>query len=101
VVVTFHSLEDRIVKRYFQVASGQEGQGSRHAPARQQAEPRYRRPARAVQAGAAELAANPRARSARLRAGTRTDTPAQPVDPARLGLPQLPGLAELIAGGRR
>jgi 16S rRNA (cytosine1402-N4)-methyltransferase len=100
-VVTFHSLEDRIVKRYLQAASGQEGQGSRHAPARPVPPPRYRRPARAVQAGAAETARNPRARSARLRSAVRTEAPARPVDPARLGLPRLPGLDELMAGGRR
>ena len=81
VIVTFHSLEDRIVKRYFQIASGQEGQGSRHGPARQRAAPRYRRPARAVKAGEAEIALNPRARSARLRAAMRTDAP-----PGRLPL---------------
>jgi len=100
-VVTFHSLEDRIVKRYLQSASGQEGQGSRHAPARQAPPPRYRRPARPVQAGAAETARNPRARSARLRAAVRTEAPARSVDPARLGLPRLPSLEELAAGGRR
>jgi len=105
VVVTFHSLEDRIVKRYFRIASGQEGQGSRHGPARQSAPPRYRRPARAVEAGEAEIARNPRARSARLRAAVRSDAPPVRLDPARLGLPPAPVAAELMAdpmaGGRR
>jgi len=99
-VVTFHSLEDRIVKRYLQSASGQEGQGSRHGPARQAPPARYRHPARPVPAGAAEVVRNPRARSARLRAAARTEAPARPVDPARLGLPRLPPLAELTMRGR-
>ena len=101
VVVTFHSLEDRIVKRYFQAASGHEGQGSRHGPARQGPPPRFQRPARAVQAGEAEIALNPRARSARLRAAVRLDTPAVRVDSARLGLPPAPAIADLMAGRRR
>ena len=101
VIVTFHSLEDRIVKRYFRIASGQEGQGSRHLPARQAPPPRYRRPDRPVRAGAAEIALNPRARSARLRAALRTDAPPLPVDPARLGLPPAPVVAELMIGERR
>jgi len=96
VVVTFHSLEDRIVKRYLQIASGQERQGSRHGPAREPLPARYRRPARTVAAGAAELARNPRSRSARLRAAIRTDAPALPVDLARLGLPPAPVASGLL-----
>ncbi|HSF94813.1 MAG TPA: 16S rRNA (cytosine(1402)-N(4))-methyltransferase, partial [Thermohalobaculum sp.] len=96
-----HSLEDRIVKRYFQVAGGQEGQGSRHAPARQPPPPRYARPPRAVEAGAAELARNPRARSARLRWAVRSSAPAVAPDPARLGLPPAPSAARIAAGGPR
>ena len=99
--MTFHSLEDRIVKRYFQFASGQEGQGSRHGPARQGPPPRYQRPARAIEAGKAEIALNPRARSARLRTAVRTNMPPVRVDPVRLGLPQAPAVAELITAGRR
>ncbi|MFQ5566227.1 MAG: 16S rRNA (cytosine(1402)-N(4))-methyltransferase RsmH [Paracoccaceae bacterium] len=101
VVVTFHSLEDRIVKRYFRIASGQEGQGSRHGPALRGAAPRYRRPARPVKAGTAEIARNPRARSARLRAAVRTDAPPVRIDPVRLGLPPAPVAADLVTGGRR
>lgn len=100
-VVTFHSLEDRIAKRYFRIASGREGQGSRHAPMpAPPPAPRYR-DVREATPGAAELAANPRARSARLRAGWRTEAPAAAIDPARLGLPEVPPAAELVAGGRR
>jgi 16S rRNA (cytosine1402-N4)-methyltransferase len=92
VVVTFHSLEDRIAKRFFAERAKPRPQASRHLP--EQAEgpaPSFtlltRKP---VEPGAAELRANPRARSARLRAGTRTDAPAHPFDPAALGLPSLP-----------
>ncbi|WP_245779044.1 16S rRNA (cytosine(1402)-N(4))-methyltransferase RsmH [Albimonas pacifica] len=90
-VVTFHSLEDRVVKRWFAARSGGAGGGgSRHAPVEETAAPRFdllsRRP---VEAGEAELARNPRARSARLRAGRRTDAPAAPMDPHGLGLPGL------------
>jgi len=101
VVVTFHSLEDRIVKRYMQIASGQEGQGSRHAPARITAPARYERPARAVEAGKEEIGRNPRARSARLRAAVRTNAKAMPIDPVRVGLPPAPVVADLFPGGVR
>jgi 16S rRNA (cytosine1402-N4)-methyltransferase len=100
-VVTFHSLEDRIVKRYLQIASGQEGQGSRHAPARTPQPARYQRPARAIEAGDDEISRNPRARSARLRSAVRTCVGALPVDPRRLGLPPAPVVADLFAEGAR
>lgn len=88
-VVTFHSLEDRIVKRFFQVRSGAEGQGSRYAPARETAAPAFTmKTRRAIAADAAETERNPRARSAKLRVGIRTATPAMPLDRAALGLPE-------------
>lgn len=90
-VVTFHSLEDRVVKRFFQLRSGSEGQGSRHAPARATQEPAFTLlTRRAVVPDAAELAANPRARSAKLRIGRRTAAPAGRAGAAELGLPGLP-----------
>jgi 16S rRNA (cytosine1402-N4)-methyltransferase len=89
-VVTFHSLEDRIVKRYLQLAAGRGAGGSRHEPERIAPEPRYERPAKPRVAGEAETAANPRARSARLRAAVRTAAPARAPDPQALGLPQIP-----------
>ncbi|MCV2871432.1 16S rRNA (cytosine(1402)-N(4))-methyltransferase RsmH [Defluviimonas sp. WL0050] len=88
-VVTFHSLEDRIVKRFFQLRSGGEGQGSRYAPARKQVEPAFSLKTRkAVGPDDEELAQNPRARSAKLRVGIRTEAPAGSVDRAALGLPK-------------
>lgn len=73
VVVTFHSLEDRLVKRFFRERSGSTPAGSRHRPAvGPRAEPSFETPAKAVRPGEAELVRNPRARSATLRAARRT-----------------------------
>ncbi|MDS9467216.1 16S rRNA (cytosine(1402)-N(4))-methyltransferase RsmH [Paracoccus sp. MBLB3053] len=89
-VVSFHSLEDRIVKRFMQSRSNSAGGGSRHAPEVSQSEPAFRLPfRRAIGPDDAELAINPRSRSALLRVGIRTDSPAGQVDPRVLGLPQL------------
>ncbi|MBN8290518.1 16S rRNA (cytosine(1402)-N(4))-methyltransferase RsmH [Rhodobacter sp. NTK016B] len=89
-VVSFHSLEDRIVKRFFQQRSGRAGQGSRHAPMTEQEAPRFETVTRkAIAADEAECAANPRSRSALLRIGRRTDAPAGPVERSALGLPRL------------
>ena len=73
-VVSFHSLEDRIVKRFLRERSGAEGAGSRHRPqADAAASPSFEAVARPVRASEAELARNPRARSATLRTARRTD----------------------------
>ncbi|MGE0008480.1 MAG: 16S rRNA (cytosine(1402)-N(4))-methyltransferase RsmH [Parvibaculaceae bacterium] len=92
-VVTFHSLEDRIVKRFFAERSGKPSSSSRHMPGRETA-----RAARFTpvfkghrQPGAAEMARNPRARSAKLRAGERTEAQALPLDLADIAVPQLEG----------
>ena len=76
-VVTFHSLEDRIVKRFLKERSGNLPAGSRHRPqiARGPA-PTFEKVARPVAPSERELARNPRARSARLRTAVRTDAPA-------------------------
>lgn len=88
-VVSFHSLEDRIVKRFFQLRSGGEGQGSRYAPARKEVAPAFTQKTRkAIGPDDEELAENPRARSAKLRVGIRTEMQAGPVDRAALGLPK-------------
>jgi 16S rRNA (cytosine1402-N4)-methyltransferase len=87
-VVTFHSLEDRIVKRFFQLASGAEANANRYAPAKTIDAARFDLVTRrAVGPDDDELAANPRARSARLRIGRRTAAPALALSPADLGLP--------------
>jgi 16S rRNA (cytosine1402-N4)-methyltransferase len=89
-VVTFHSLEDRIVKRFFQIASGAESNANRYAPARVEDAARFEMiTKKAVAPDDEELAQNPRARSAKLRVARRTDCPARPIDPAALGLPQI------------
>lgn len=89
-VVTFHSVEDRIVKRYLAARSGRAGGGSRHAPEVAQAAPAFEAITRkAIEADAAERARNPRSRSARLRVARRTDAPAGVVDRAGLGLPNV------------
>ncbi|UXU75261.1 MULTISPECIES: 16S rRNA (cytosine(1402)-N(4))-methyltransferase RsmH [unclassified Paracoccus (in: a-proteobacteria)] len=89
-VVSFHSLEDRIVKRFMQARSNSAGGGSRHAPESQRDEAAFHLPfRRAIGPDEAELAANPRARSALLRVGIRTQAPAGRVAPGLLGLPML------------
>jgi len=75
-VVTFHSLEDRLVKNFLRTRSGNDPAGSRHLPA--QATPRpatFERVAKPVRASEAEIARNPRARSATLRSALRTNAP--------------------------
>ena len=90
-VVTFHSLEDRVVKRFLAERSSAGGGGSRHAPAAHAQEPGFDlTPKKAIGPDDLELAQNPRARSARLRVATRTTAPAAPVDRGKLGLPMLP-----------
>ena len=90
-VVTFHSIEDRIVKRFLQDRASQGGGGSRHAPEAAARTPAFTlTPKRAIAPDAAEIDANPRARSAKLRVARRTDAPAGQADPAALGLPHLP-----------
>ena len=75
-MVSFHSLEDRIVKRYLRDASAQGG-GSRHLPQLDLAPPVYTAVSKAIRAGEAELNDNPRARSATLRHAVRTAAPAR------------------------
>lgn len=77
VVVTFHSLEDRIVKTFFRRRSGATPSGSRHLPlAIDAALPTFEAVAKPVRPTDAEVARNPRARSATLRSGRRTAHPA-------------------------
>ncbi len=91
-VVTFHSIEDRMVKRFMQLRAGQGGRANRYAPATEENAPRFEIVNRkAIGPDADELDDNPRARSARLRVARRTDAPAGPVDRKALGMPQLRG----------
>ncbi|SMQ70019.1 16S rRNA (cytosine1402-N4)-methyltransferase [Devosia lucknowensis] len=91
-VVSFHSLEDRIVKRFFDPDKGGPAL-SRHLP-QTAAEPlRWRKAGKAIKSGAAELARNPRARSAVLRSGIRTAEDARMTDYSGLGVPQIRGAA--------
>ena len=99
VVVAFHSLEDRIVKRFFQERSKTHSGGSRYMPEQDLAAPSFEM---AVKGGVGpdeeELARNPRSRSAKMRAGIRTDAAPHPLDAKGLGLPRM--LAESRSGGR-
>jgi 16S rRNA (cytosine1402-N4)-methyltransferase len=95
VVVSFHSLEDRIVKNFF-ADRGKVSAGSRHLPEVAQSATSFeiltKRP---VTPGEAEIAANPRARSAKLRAAARTAAPAHGAEK----LPDWPRLADILRGG--
>jgi 16S rRNA (cytosine1402-N4)-methyltransferase len=95
VVVSFHSLEDRIVKN-FMAERGKAGGGSRHLPEIALAPPSFailtKRP---VAPDDAEISANPRARSAKLRAAERTEAPAH----AAASLPEWPVLHDVMRGG--
>ncbi|MFN6934432.1 MAG: 16S rRNA (cytosine(1402)-N(4))-methyltransferase RsmH [Tsuneonella sp.] len=75
-VVSFHSLEDRIVKRFLRDASAVTG-GSRHAPQVETAPAVFERVSKGVRPSEAELLRNPRARSATLRHAVRTAAPAR------------------------
>ena len=90
-VVTFHSLEDRVVKRFFQQAAGEEPNANRYAPVKTETTARFTLVTRkAVGPDDEELAENPRARSAKLRVARRTAAPAVDVDAASLNAPDLP-----------
>jgi 16S rRNA (cytosine1402-N4)-methyltransferase len=77
-VVSFHSLEDRIVKRFLRAASGAGRAVSRHLPGEVPGPaPTFARLSKAIRPGEAEIARNPRSRSSVLRHATRTAAPAQ------------------------
>ena len=89
-VVTFHSLEDRIVKRFI-ADRADAASGSRYLPQARERPATFRKGGNVV-AGQAEVERNPRARSARLRAAIRTEAPARPGDLSVFGLPKLPAV---------
>ncbi len=97
VVVTFHSLEDRLVKQFMRTRSGETGGGSRYMPEIEKGPPPSfdLRRRKALEPSAEETASNPRARSARLRVVTRTEAPAWTA-PVETGL-RLPSLKVLEA----
>ncbi|SEL02615.1 16S rRNA (cytosine1402-N4)-methyltransferase [Roseovarius nanhaiticus] len=91
-VVTFHSIEDRMVKRFLQDRSDGGGGGSRHAPAEAERPRQFTLTSRkAITADKTELAANPRSRSAKLRVAIRTDAAPGVTDRKALGMPLLKG----------
>jgi 16S rRNA (cytosine1402-N4)-methyltransferase len=95
VVIAFHSLEDRIVKTFLAARSKTAG-GSRHLPEARQPAPTFRLLVRRpIVPDAREVAANPRARSAKLRAAERSE--ALPVARLQAGL-ALPTLADVVRG---
>jgi 16S rRNA (cytosine1402-N4)-methyltransferase len=91
-VVTFHSLEDRIAKRFFAARSMPAPRASRYLPdqGRSIFAPSFRLlNRRPLSPSTDEIRLNPRARSARLRAGERTDAPPHALDLASLGMPRI------------
>ncbi len=82
-VVSFHSVEDRIVKRFFKPQE----KGSRHAPMQQKAVLPWEGVSKPIRAGKEELERNPRARSATLRFARRNAEPARPLSIEGLGVP--------------
>jgi 16S rRNA (cytosine1402-N4)-methyltransferase len=100
-VVSFHSVEDRMVKRFLQLRAGKMGQGSRHAPEAEAEVPTFESVTKkAVEPDEVELAANPRARSARLRVARRTAAPARRIDEHEIGMPILERKGRKTGEGR-
>lgn len=96
--VAFHSLEDRLVKRFFTARTGRAARANRFMPERDETAPSFREIAhKARKASDAEAEINPRARSAKLRAAERTSAPAVPLDFAALGIARMPSMAEIGA----
>jgi 16S rRNA (cytosine1402-N4)-methyltransferase len=88
-VVTFHSLEDRIVKRFIADRSGRKAT-SRHMPDVKAPLPTFQKVNGPIAPTESEIAANPRARSAKLRVAVRTGEPPRPEDFSLFDLPELP-----------
>lgn len=89
-VVTFHSVEDRMVKRFFQHRANKTGRANRYAPEIEEIPSQFELVTRkAVGPDDDELAENPRSRSARLRVGRRTDAAPVPISAKDLSMPQL------------
>ncbi|WP_299724949.1 16S rRNA (cytosine(1402)-N(4))-methyltransferase RsmH [uncultured Tateyamaria sp.] len=92
-VVTFHSVEDRMVKRFLTARGGRAANANRYAPETTQEAAQFTLKSRkAIGPDADELAANPRSRSAKLRVAVRTDAPAGAIDAKSIGMPQVKGM---------
>ncbi len=91
-VVTFHSVEDRMVKRFLAARSGNTANANRYAPETEKTVAAFTVKSRkAIGPDAQELEDNPRSRSAKLRVAVRTDAPAEAIDPKQLGMPMRRG----------
>jgi 16S rRNA (cytosine1402-N4)-methyltransferase len=92
VVVTFHSLEDRIVKQFLSLRSGRGRAASRRLPGEPaEAEPTFDAPrGQPIEASEAEARSNPRSRSAKLRFAVRTGAPPRGRDEGIEALARLP-----------
>ncbi|MGO6901430.1 16S rRNA (cytosine(1402)-N(4))-methyltransferase, partial [Rhizobium ruizarguesonis] len=89
------SLEDRIVKKFFSDRAGK-ASGSRHLPVAHERAATFAVIGKSmVSASEAEAEINPRARSAKLRAGLRTDAAAEAADMSLFGFPSLASLGKL------
>jgi len=89
-VVSFHSVEDRMAKRFLQSRAGTTGNPNRFAPQVEVEKPAFELLGRkAITASEEELEHNVRARSAKLRLARRTDAPAGDIAPKVLGMPML------------
>lgn len=96
VVVTFHSLEDRVVKRFLAERSRTRAGGSRHMPEQDVPPATFELVVKGAEVpGETEIAANPRARSAKLRAARRLPSPPRQTDARDLGVPRLAALPDL------
>ena len=91
-VVTFHSVEDRMTKRFFQSRSGRTANANRYAPELAQDKPAFEMvEKKAIGPDQQELTENPRSRSAKLRVARRTDAPSGDMDRKALGMPMRKG----------
>lgn len=91
-IVTFHSVEDRMAKRFIQTRSATTPNANRYAPVLEAITPAFTQKTRkAIVASKEEVAVNPRSRSAKLRVAIRTDQPAAPMDRRDMGMPMIKG----------
>ncbi|GGX56381.1 ribosomal RNA small subunit methyltransferase H [Tateyamaria omphalii] len=91
-VVTFHSVEDRMVKRFMTARGGRQSNPNRYAPEVEAVPAQFElRTRKAIGPDKQELEINPRSRSAKLRVAVRTDAPAGEIDAKSIGMPQVRG----------